>query len=157
MNREALDRLQGELKASVDGASSAHVFPLNAAVHAALAQHQARVDAARARPDMAEQDLRLLELFDITSVSAALAIRSLSKRGDDASGVATALVDLWTQAEAARCLWFDRFSSTSADDSRAKGEALRETAKLVAPEAIAVAIRMRESVAQYVEFVSKVV
>jgi len=157
MNREALDKLQGELKASVDVATSAHVFPLNAAVHATLAQHQARVDAARARPDVADQDLRLLELFDITSVSAALAIRALSKRGDDASGIATALVDLWTQSEAARCLWFDRFSSTSADDSRAKGEAIRETAKLLAPEAIAVAIRMRESATQYVEFVSKVV
>lgn len=157
MNREALDKLQGELKASVDVATSAHVFPLNAAVHATLAQHQARVDAARARPDVADQDLRLLELFDITSVSAALAIRALSKRGDDASGIATALVDLWTQSEAARCLWFDRFSATSADDSRAKGEAIRETAKLLAPEAIAVAIRMRESAAQYVEFVSKVV
>ncbi len=157
MDREALDKLQSELKTGVSSAPGGNAFPLNAAVEAVIAQHQGRIAATKASAGVSEQDLRLLELFDITSVSAALAIRALSKRTEDTSGISTALVDLWTQSEAARCLWFDRFGSTSAEEVGVKVEALTETAKLLAPEAIAVAIRMREPVAQYVEFVSKVV
>lgn len=157
MNRDEFDKLHSDLRASVSGATSEHAFPLNAAVEAVLAQHQSRLAATGSRKDASEQDLRLLELFDVTSISAGLAIHALSKKGDDASGISTALVDLWTQSEAARCLWFDRFVVASEAEIAARAEALRETAKLLAPEAIAVAIRMREPVAQYVEFVSKVV
>jgi hypothetical protein len=155
MDREQFDRLQSELKSSVSGVAHGHAFPLNAAVEAIVAQHGARFEMTRSR--IHERDSRLLELFDITSVSASLAIRALAKRSDDTSAISTALVDLWTQSEAARCLWFERFAGNGQAEVGAKEEALHETAKLLAPEAIAVAIRMREPVAQYVEFVSKVV
>ncbi len=157
MNREEFDQLQSELKSALGGAAKEHTFPLNAAVEAIVAQHERRLAVSRARAEVLDEDLRLLELFDMTSVSAALAIRALSKKSDDTSGISTALVDVWTQSEAARCLWFDRFASGGQAEMGVKVEALRETAKLLAPEAIAVAIRMREPIAQYVEFVSKVV
>jgi hypothetical protein len=154
MDREQFDRLQSELKVRVGGLAHDRAFPLNAAVEAIVAQHQARFEMTRSR--IQEQDLRLLELFDITSVSATFAIRAFSKKGDDTSGISGALVDLWTQSEAARCLWFDCFASSGQAKVGVEVEALRETAKLLAPEAIAVAIRMQEPVSQYVEFVSKV-
>jgi hypothetical protein len=157
MDRHEFDRLQNELKTTLGGVTCECAFPLNAAVEAMLAQHEKRSTAARACMDVQEQDLRLLGFFDITSVSATLAIRALSKKSDDTSGVSTALVDLWTQSEAARCLWFERFASRGEAEVDAKVEALKETARLLASEAIAVSIRMREPVTQYVEFVSKVV
>lgn len=157
MDREEFDRLQDELKTTLGGVTSDHAFPLNAAVEAMLAQHEKRLKATRERADVHEQDLRLLGFFDITSVSATVAIRALSKRNDDTSGISTALVDLWTQSQAARCLWFERFASGGGAEADGKVEALEETAKLLASEAIAVAIRMRQPVTQYVEFASKVV
>ena len=157
MDRHEFDRLQDELKATIGGVTSDHAFPLNAAVEAMLAQHDKRLKATRERADVHERDLRLLGFFDVTSVSATAAIRVLSKKNDDTSGISTALVDLWTQSQAARCLWFERFAGGGGAEVDGKVEALEETAKLLASEAIAVAIRMRQPVTQYVEFVSKVV
>ncbi len=157
MDRDEFDRLRDELKTKVESVAGAGAFPLNAAVEVIVAQHERRLAATLARAEVQERDLRLLEFFDITSVGAALAIRGLSKKTDDSSGVSTTLVDVWTQSEAARCLWFDRFASRGESEVGDNTQALGETAKLLASEAIGAAIRMREPVTQYVEFVEKVV
>lgn len=157
MDRDEFDRLRDELKTTVGNVAEVCAFPLNAAVEAVVAQHERRLAATLARADVQERDLRLLEFFDITSIGATLAIRGLSKKNDDSSDISTALVDVWTQSEAARCLWFDRFARKGEAEVGDNAQALEETAKLLASEAIGVAIRMRESVVQFVEFVAKVV
>ena len=152
MDREKLDSLLSELKKSVESSSAGHLFPLNAAVVGVATQRDARrsLDAR-----ISERELDLLALFDVTSVSASLAVKSVSRTHSDTTGITTALVDLWGQAEAARCLWLDQHSLFSGEAAKARGEALQETARLLAPEAISLAIRLGEPVVQYVEFVSK--
>jgi hypothetical protein len=157
MKRELFDRLLDEVKNVVLATAEGHRFPLNAAVAAVMLQSHARTAAAASQPEISQNSLGLLALFDATTVSAALAIKRVSQTHDDATGLTTGLVDLWGQAEAARCLWFDRCSVFSGEESLLRERALEETARLLAPEAIALAIRLQEPVAQYVDFVSKVV
>jgi len=154
MNREKLDSLLSELKNSVERSSEGHLFPLNAAVVSVSAQRDVRRSMDDKIPD---KELDLLALLDATSVSASLAVKNVSRAHSDTTGMTTALVDLWGQAEAARCLWLDQHTLFSGEAARERGEALRETARLLAPEAISLAIRLGEPVVQYVEFVSKVV
>jgi hypothetical protein len=157
MDRVVFDRLLDEVKNSVCSAHDLHRFPLNAAVACVVLQRDARKAAVLCKPEISEGSLALLDLFDATSVSAGLAIKSVSQTHDDTTGLTTALVDLWGQAEAARCLWFDHFCLFTGEELRLRGGALQETARLLAPEAISLAIRLQEPVGQYVEFVPKVV
>jgi alkylation response protein AidB-like acyl-CoA dehydrogenase len=99
----------------------------------------------------------VLDLFEVTSVSAALAIKRLGGRADDMSGIRDALVDLWGRAEAARSLLFDVDAVWTGVERDARQGDLCETARLLAPDAIAIAMRLSEPVSQYVEFASKVV
>jgi hypothetical protein len=100
---------------------------------------------------------QILVLLDITSTGASLAIKQLGKVGDDTTGIRDALVDLWGRCEAARCLWFDTQQLFTGEEAKSRIEDLWETAKLVPPDAIAIAMRLSETVAQYVEFASKVI
>jgi hypothetical protein len=157
MKREVFDRLLDELKGAVLATAEGHRFPLNAAVAAVMLQGNSRAAATASKPEISQSALGLLALFDVTTVSAALAIKDVSRTHDDTTGLTTGLVDLWGQAEAARCLWFDQYAVFSGGESHLREVALQETARLLAPEAIALAIRLQEPVAQYVDFVSKVV
>jgi hypothetical protein len=157
MDRTEFDRMAHELRDALRSAPDGHRFPLNAAVTGVLTQVAARKAAAAAKPEVSDDALGLLAIFDATAVSAAVALKQISETHDDRTGLTTALVDLWGQAEAARCLWFDKYRVFTGEDSQLREEALKETARLLAPEAIALAMRLQEPVAQYVEFVSKVV
>lgn len=157
MERTEFDRMLHELRDALRSAPDGHRFPLNAAVTGVVAQGATRKAVVAAKPEVSDSALGLLAIFDATAVSAAVALKRISETHDDRSGLTTALVDLWGQAEAARCLWFDHFRVFTGEDSRVRDEALKETARLLAPEAIALAMRLQEPVAQYVEFVSKVV
>jgi hypothetical protein len=156
MERSEFDRMLNELKDALRSAGDGHRFPLDAALTGVVAQFGSR-KVVVTNSEVSDDALGLLALFDATAVSAAVALKRISETHDDRSGLTSALVDLWGQAEAARCLWFDHFGVFSGEASRLRGEALKETARLLAPEAIALAMRLQEPVAQYVEFVSKVV
>ncbi len=154
MEREAVDQLFGELQRAVGASKGAAFLPLDVAVRMATQQ--------TARGSMREREFEkgwsdLLTLLDVTSVSAGLAIKQLATRGDDSTGIRDALVDLWGRAEAARCLWLDAQDMFEGAEARERIADLWETARLLAPDAIAVAMRLSEPVAQYVEFASKVV
>ena len=102
--------------------------------------------------------IALLGLFDVTSVSAAVAIKRLGGLAPgDTSGIRDALVDLWGRAEAARSLLFDVLAVHTGSARHERVADLWETARLLAPDAIATAMRLSEPVSQYVEFASKVI
>jgi len=136
------------LREELEGLVPNSRFPLDAAVGC---MQQKR--GVQQRP---EDLLELLELFEVTSVSAAVAIKRLGGVADDLSGIRDALVDLWGRAEAARSLLFDLYSLWTGVERDARKGDLWETARLLAPEAIAIAMRLSEPVSQYVEFASKV-
>jgi hypothetical protein len=95
-------------------------------------------------------------LLDATSVSAGLAIKKITKLGDDSSGIRDSLVDLWGRTEAARCLIFDVESVFGGSEAESRIADLWETARLLAPDAIAIAMRLSEPVEQYVAFAAEV-
>jgi hypothetical protein len=98
----------------------------------------------------------LLTLIDVTAISAGRAIKRLAASGDDTTGVRDALVDLWGRAEAARCLLIDSQGLFSGQEAAERVMDLWESAQLLAPDAIAIAMRLSEPVGQYVDFASKV-
>lgn len=158
MKREVLDSLRDELRSAVESAT-AGVFPLEGALAAAISRKgavQAAISGIVASDDRKSQALELLTLLDSTSVGASLAVKRVSQRGDDVAGITTALVDLWGQAEAARSLWFDLYVLYSSDIETGREPALLETARLLGPRAVSIAMQLHEPVAQYIEFVSKV-
>ena len=101
--------------------------------------------------------MRILDLFEVTSVSAAVAIKRLGSSAADTSGIRDALVDLWARAEAARSLVFDVLGVWTGEERECRVVDIWETARLLAPDAIATAMRLSEPVSQYVEFASKVI
>ena len=140
--------LRSELYA---GASS---FPLDQAVTKVTAQRSERENTASSLKDQSLH--QLLMLLDATSVSAGLAIKKLAKLGDDSSGIRDSLVDLWGRAEAARCLLFDVQSVFGGSEAESRIADLWETARLLAPDAIAIAMRLSEPVDRYVAFAGEV-
>jgi len=159
MERSAFDTLVMELRSAVE-VPGGGAFPLDAAVRVAQAQERTRRDlisGASGARGVTEDDLHVLAMFDITSASAAIAIRKLAADDAESAGITTALVDLWGRSEAGRCLWFDAHSLFSGDEAAERSRAAKESARLLAPEAIAIAFRLSTPVVQYVEFVSKVI
>lgn len=154
MQRAQFDQIVEELRARVEKAGGQTRFPLDAVLAGAAQQSALRKSlvGSKANPAFAE----LLALLDVTAVSAARAIKRLAASGDDATGVRDALVDLWGRAEAARCLLIDSLGVFSGDEATSRIMDLWETARLLAPDAIAIAMRLSEPVSQYVEFASKV-
>ena len=158
MNRDNFDLLLKELHAAVV-ASTVLLFPLDEALKQARAQDATRValkEKLCAAIPGCRADMEMLVLFDSTSVGAAIAVKRISAQGKDQIGITTALADLWGQAEAARSLWYEHFVQFPSDLGASRGEALLETARLLGPSAVAIAIQISEPVVQYVEFVSKV-
>ena len=159
MKRDEFDALIAVLKTNVSEGSIESTFPLDKAVTLIAAQDAERAALSVAHGgDVAitKHDQNLLALFDITAVSSAVAIKRLSGRDGELAGITTALVDLWGQAEASRCLWFDSHANSTGEGAQARRLALGETVKIMAPEAISIAFRLVEPVTRYVEFVSKV-
>jgi hypothetical protein len=140
--------LRGELSTHASG------FPLDQAVVKVVAQ---RADREKAFSASKPKSLSaLLMLLDATSVSAGLAIKKIAKLGDDSSGIRDSLVDLWGRAEAARCLLFDVHDVFAGSEAESRIADLWETARLLAPDAIAIAMRLSEPVEQYVAFAAEV-
>ncbi|MFN4896259.1 MAG: hypothetical protein ACK5GN_13470 [Pseudomonadota bacterium] len=142
-----ISTLRGQLETSYPSAR----FPLDVAVAQIGKLKRAE------NQDQAAHFSDLLDLFEVTSVSAALAIKRLGIAANDTSGIRDALVELWGRAEAARSLLFDVLAVWTSTERRERQEDLWETARLLAPEAIAIAMRLSEPVSQYVEFASKVI
>jgi hypothetical protein len=158
MEREQLDSLRDELRKAVE-VSTAGLFPLEgslAKAHASKAQIVEKVASLPLSGSARAVAVDLLLLLDSTSIGAALAVKRVSNRGGDVSGITTALVDLWGQAEAARSLWFDHFVRFPQDMEAGREPALLETARLLGPRAVSIAMQLHEPVPQYIEFVSKV-
>lgn len=145
MARTERDVGMSSLRAELERLVSTSRFPLDAAV-----------GFIEQRRGVQQQLGDLLDLFEVTSVSAALAIKRLGGMADDPSGIRDALVDLWVRAEAARSLFFDLKSVWTDVEDDDRRQDLCETARLLAPDAIAIAMRLSEPVSQYVEFASKV-
>lgn len=154
MERQQCEKILQELYAHAEQKAAHTAFPLDIILDCAREQQQQRVQIAGGATSPLVVDL--LVLLDVTSVSASRAIRSLAARADDASGIRDALVDLWGRAEAARCLLIDAQTVFSQEQASQRMNDLWETARLLAPEAIAIAMRLSEPVIQYVEFASKV-
>ncbi len=148
MTRTERDAVVTALRQELESSVPASRFPLDAA--ASRIQH-GKISAEQ--PCLGD----LLNLFEVTSVSAAVAIKRLGGRGDDLSGIRDALVDLWGRAEAARSLLFDVDAVWTGAEHDLRQSDLWETARLLAPDAIAIAMRLSEPVSQYVEFASKVI
>ena len=161
MNHNGYNALLERMKAKLDGDIAVGMFPLDGAVRFIEQERGARVDlCASVQQEVQREDspmLALLELIDATSLSAACAIKKLGALGeDDSSGVKTALIDLWGRAEASRCLWFDiQQGASGGSDSLVRLEDLWESARLLAPEALEIAMRLGSSAGQYVEFATK--
>jgi hypothetical protein len=154
MERAQFEHVVEELRAQAGKVAASSRFPLDATLCCALQQSNSRKGLGSLQDAVGLPEL--LTLIDVTSVSAASAIKSLAAAGDDATGVRDALVDLWGRAEAGRCLLIDLQSVFSGNEAAARVADLRETARLLAPDAIAIAMRLSEPVSQYVEFASKV-
>jgi hypothetical protein len=154
MERVQFDQVVAELRDHAEKVGEQSRFPLDAVLSRALGQDAARKGLVNAQtaPGLSE----LLMLIDVTAVSAARAIKRLAASGDDTTGVRDALVDLWGRAEAARCLLVDSQSLFSGAEATERIIDLWETGRLLAPDAIAIAMRLSEPVGQYVDFASKV-
>lgn len=158
MSHEMFDALRDKLKSSVAAGSKA-VFPLEDALReasACRAEMVALVAALGVASHNAEVATNLLTIMNSASVGAAIAVKRVSERGGDSAGITSALVDLWGQAEAARALWFDTFVQFPGDVEAGREPALRETARLLGPQAVAIATQLHEPISQYIDFVSKV-
>lgn len=150
--REYRDELVATLRRQLEVSASASRFPLDHAVRH-IQQHRSAADDSIAQQHL----LDVLNLFEVTSVSASLAIKGLGSSANDTSGIRDALVDLWARAEAARSLLFDVLTVWAGHDRDERALDLWETARLLAPDAIAIAMRLSEPVSQYVEFTSKAI
>lgn len=158
MDFASFNQSREQLHAAV-AASAAAIFPLEQALSQAKASHAERValvSAAGVSPAKVETAAELLAVLQSTSVSAALAVKRVSERKVEVAGISTALVDLWGMAEAGTALWYDTFVRFAADPEAAREPALRETVRLLGPEAVSIATQLHEPVVQYIEFVSKV-
>lgn len=150
--RNESDKLQGVLRGGLESVTGSSRFPLDSGVKT-LQQLASSFSYPLDEPLM-----DLLGLFDVTSVSAAVAIKRLGGlAAGDTSGIRDALVDLWGRAEAARSLLFDVLTVHSGSSRAERMADLWETARLLAPDAIATAMRLSEPVSQYIEFASKVI
>ena len=150
--RDSRDAGVAALRQELDAHVAASRFPLDGAVQ------RIRAGCAISEIALPAHDIAsLLDLFEVTSVSAALAIKRLGTSANDTSGIRDALVDLWGRAEAARSLLFDVLTVWQGSERAERVADLRETARLLAPDAIAIAMRLSEPVSQYVEFASKVI
>lgn len=159
MKRDEFDAIVADLKSKVSESSVGSAFPLNRAVEIIVDQDSERAALSLSRAgglQISSSDRKLWALFDVTTVSAALAIKRLSGRDAELAGITTALVELWGQAEAGRCLWFDTYTVFTGQEAEARRLSLVETARVMAPEAISLAFRLSEPVTHYVDFVSKV-
>lgn len=148
MARDERDAVMCSLREELESVEPPARFPLDVAVRC-MQQRQGVV-----RP---QQLGDVLDLFEVTSVSAAIAIKRLGGTTDDQSGIRDALVDLWARAEAARSLIFDVDAVWTGAEREARQGDILETARLLAPDAIAIAMRLSEPVSQYVEFASEVI
>jgi|LakMenEpi03Aug12_release.lakeMendotaPanAssembly.Ray.scaffolds.fasta_scaffold06455_8 hypothetical protein len=140
-------------------ASTVAIFPLEHSLSQAKATHGERaalVSAAGVAPGKVDTAAELLAVLHSTSVSAALAVKRVSERKVEVAGISTALVDLWGMAEAGTALWYDTFVRFPGDQESGREPALRETVRLLGPEAVSIATQLHEPVVQYIEFVSKV-
>jgi len=158
MNYELFDSLRDYLRVLVES-KTPRLFPLEDALAHAQAEH-VRCAEVVCQLGVAEADRAragdFLLLLNSTAVGAAIAVKRVSAQGGDTSGITTALVDLWGQAEAARALWFDQFVRFPADGADGREFALRETSRQLGPQAVAIATQLKEPVLQYIDFVSKV-
>jgi hypothetical protein len=148
MARANRDAGMSSLREEVEMVVPTSRFPLDAAVRC-MQQKRGSVEPQRLG--------NVLDLFEATSVSAAIAIKRLGGTADDLSGIRDALVDLWGRAEAARSLLFDVEAVWTGVERDARQGDIWETARLLAPDAIAIAMRLSEPVSQYVEFASEVI
>lgn len=158
MDFSDFNAMRERLHAAV-AASSTSIFPLEQALSYAKQAQQERValiTTAGVAPEKVEAAANLLALLHSTTVGATLAVKRVSERKVDVAGISTALVDLWGMAEAGMALWYDTFVQFSADTEAGREVALRETVRLLAPEAVSIAIQLHEPIPQYVEFASKI-
>jgi len=154
MERTQFDQVVDELRGYTEQVAGGSRFPLDTVLGHAQQQLASRkglvsLQASAGLPE-------LLMLIDVTAISAARAIKRVAASGDDTTGVRDALVDLWGRAEASRCLLIDCQGLFSGEERAQRLTDLWESARLLAPDAIAIAMRLSEPVSQYVEFASKV-
>jgi hypothetical protein len=154
MERAQCDLVVEELRGHAEKAGELSRFPLDAVLGHALKQGASRKGLVKSQSEPGLSDL--LTLIDVTAVGAARAIKRIAASGDDITGVRDALVDLWGRAEAARCLLVDSQGVFSSAEAADRVMDLWETGRLLAPDAIAIAMRLSEPVGQYVDFASKV-
>ena len=148
LNRDERDRLNAEVLRELAANSAGSRFPLNQSVSAL--KLKSKVQSATVGDDAMIRGL--LELFEVTSISATAAIKVLEGGASDNSGIRDLLVDLWSRAEAGRGLIFDVQSVFEGEDKRVRLADICETARVLAPEAIAVAMQLSVPVEEYVEF-----
>jgi hypothetical protein len=148
MNREERDRLNAEVIRELAANSAGSRFPLNQAVSALKLRSK---DQSLIAGDDAMSS-GLLDLFEATSISATAAINAHGGVSSDNSGIRELLVDLWSRAEAARSLIFDVQDVFEGEDKRVRLADICETARVLAPEAIAVAMQLSVPVEEYIEF-----
>ncbi len=154
MERAQCDLVVEELRGHAEKAGELSRFPLDVVLGHALKQGASRKGLVKSQAEPGLSDL--LTLIDVTAVGAARAIKRIAASGDDSTGVRDALVDLWGRAEAARCLLVDSQGLFSGSEAAERVMDLWETGRLLAPDAIAIAMRLSEPVGQYVDFASKV-
>jgi len=155
--RDQRDNVLTKLREDLEASAADSRLPLDSAVAATLRmREQVRVDGT-ASSDESGAVAQLLDLFEVTSVSAALAIKHAGVSASDTTGTRDALVDLWGRSEAARSLAFDALTVWTGQERQDREADLWETARLLAPDAIAIAMGLSEPVSQYVEFASKVI
>lgn len=122
-------------------------LPLNRALEIAQADPKGEYDSIDDRKLAC-----LLTLFEVTALSAASGISGLANAGGDTSGLSDALVDLWVRSEAARSLIFDLKDGGVGEGYAERLEDLFESARIIVPEAIALAMRVAEPVDSFVMF-----
>jgi|GEM_PF-3269867 len=150
MNREERDRLNTEVLGEVTATSLGSRFPLNQSVSALKIKNKDQPVTAGEESNAMLHGL--LDLFEVTSISATAAIRMIGAAPSDNSGTRDLLVDLWSRAEAGRSLIFDVQNVYEGEERRSRLADICETARVLAPEAIAVAMQLSVPVEQYIEF-----
>lgn len=150
INREGRDQLIAKVISDLRAVAVSSRFPLNEAVSILSAKSAAEIAKGGTPEELLL--MGLLDLFEVTSISAAQAIKSLHNITNDDSGVRDLLVDLWSRAEAGRSLVFDVQGVFSGEDKAQRLADISETARVLAPETIAVAMHLSVPVDKYVEF-----
>jgi hypothetical protein len=150
----SVNRWRIELERSLTGiaiSSGVNRLPLNRALEIAQGELKGEYASGEDR-----KLANLLTLFEVTAVSAASGISGLANAGVDTTGFRDALVDLWVRSEAARSLLFDLKEGCSGEGYAERLEDLFESARVIVPEAIALAMRVAEPVDSFVGFSSEV-